>query len=370
MKKPDDPDNLSILFDRARMKFAREMRGITRVQLCQDVGSITPAAISQFENGQTRPSLKTINRMAVVLRVPSRFFCAPLRPQDSTDPVAFFRSIRSTSPRDRLQALAYTRLARELADALDPHVVLPAVDVPRLPLDPAQTGPDQIERTACRVRADWGIGTGPVRDVTRLLESKGVTVIRCPLGIRKMWAFAVDFPDRPVIFADPAQTCRDRDRLDLTHELGHLVMHQGVDKPADKTAENEAEQFAAAFLMPADGIKDVLPTTLDWPRLLQLKTEWGVPIAALLTRAKTLGVMDDGTHAKGWKTLSARGWNRDEPGYPAKPEPPVLFQRSAKLLPEIGTTLQDVLRDAGLPEHDVRIIMGPGRDDQRPRVRI
>ncbi|GAA3688320.1 hypothetical protein GCM10022267_88860 [Lentzea roselyniae] len=84
---------------------------------------------------------------------------------------------------------------------------------------------------------------------------------------------------------------RDRSRFDAAHELGHLVL-RGADGPiADKATESQANEFAAAFLMPAEDIAHELPARLDWPALLRLKAKWHVSLAALLVRAKTLGVM-------------------------------------------------------------------------------
>jgi Zn-dependent peptidase ImmA (M78 family)/transcriptional regulator with XRE-family HTH domain len=357
-------EDLSILFDRSRMKIAREMRGITRVQLSRDMGSITPAAIGQFEKGYTRPASRTVERMAVALRVPPHFLSVPLRPQDTDEPVAFFRSIRSTSPGDRAQAVAYAHLAREFAFELERHVVLPHVAVPRGPLgDTADR--HEVEQVAAQVRAAWGVGPGPVTNMVRLLESKGVAVIRCRIPVGKMWSFAVAFRDRPVVFADPHQDRCDIDRRDMAHELGHLVMH---DAPG-KTADIQADQFAAAFLMPADDITGDLPSGLDWPHLVRMKAKWGVSLAALLTRAHTLGVMDDTIYSRGWRALSTRGWTHNEPSDLGSPERPVMFHRAAGLLGSTGVTLDDVLHKGGLPGPDIRIVMGDG-PDPRPHVRI
>lgn len=75
-----DPGDIAALFDRARLRMARELRGLTQVQLAREVGSVTAASISQFENGHTKPATSTLLRLAVVLRVPPSFFAAPVRP--------------------------------------------------------------------------------------------------------------------------------------------------------------------------------------------------------------------------------------------------------------------------------------------------
>jgi Zn-dependent peptidase ImmA (M78 family) len=67
---------------------------------------------------------------------------------------------------------------------------------------------------------------------------------------------------------------------------------------------------SAAFLMPADQIRDDLPETVEWPKLFDIKRPWPVSLAALLMRAKTRGRMSDATYLTAIKAASARGWRR------------------------------------------------------------
>ena len=105
---------------------------------------------------------------------------------------------------------------------------------------------------------------GPIADVVELLESHGVVVIRLPLDSADVDAFSLPFPDHPVVVLGSDKTDRARSRFDGAHELGHLVMH-GEQIWGIKEVETQAHQFAAAFLMPANEIRDQLPTTVDWP---------------------------------------------------------------------------------------------------------
>lgn len=371
MNQPQlDPGDIAALFDRARLRLARELRGLTQVQLAREVGSVTAASVSQFENGHTKPAAATLRRLAVALRVPPAFFAAPARPPAQTQIEGFFRSLRSTTPRDRQQALAYVHLARELAFELEKHVVLPDLNLPRVPVGEGQPLQQvDIEQAATQVRAHWNVPAGPVDDVVRLLEMNGILVIRFRVSMDKVDAFCVDFPDRPVVALGADKGLRDRSRFDAAHELGHLVLHGSSGQVAEKTTESQAHAFAAAFLMPADDIRGELPNGLDWPVFLRLKTKWHVSLAALLVRAKTLGVMSEQTYAQGWKALSARGWRKVEPGSLGNPEVPVLLQRAVELIETTGLSFNDFITRSGLPEPDVRTLLG--RDiTARPRVQL
>jgi Zn-dependent peptidase ImmA (M78 family)/transcriptional regulator with XRE-family HTH domain len=363
-----DPGDIAALFDRARLRMARELRGLTQVQLAREVGSVTAASVSQFENGHTRPATSTLLRLAVALRVPPTFFAAPARTPAQARVNGFFRSLRSTSPGDRQQALAYVHLTRELALELEKYVAFPELNLPRVPIDerqPLQTA--DIEQAAAQVRDHWDVPPGPVQDVVRLLEKNGIVVVRFRVSIEKVDAFCVDFPDRPVVALGADKGLRDRSRFDAAHELGHLVLHGITGQMGDKVTEGQANEFAAAFLMPANDIRSELPDRLDWPSFLRLKAKWHVSLAALLVRAKRLGIMSEHTYAQGWKALSARGWRKVEPGPLGNPEVPVLLQRAVELLETTGISFADFISRSGLPEGDVRTLLS--RDiSERPRV--
>lgn len=363
------PPDVAALFDRRRLRLARELRGLTQVELAREVGSITAASLSQFENGHARPSAATLTRLSVALQVPLAFFAASARIPSRSPVGGFFRSLRSTAPRDRQQALAYVQLARELTLELERFVALPDLDIPRFPIESgAQPKAGEIEEAAARVRGHWNLPRGPVDNAIRVLEGNGVIVIRFRVGIEKVDAFCVDFHDRPVVVLGADKDVRDRSRFDAAHELGHLVMHSGAEA-GDRTAERQANEFAAAFLMPADDIRAELPSQADWRQLVDLKAKWHVSIAALLVRAKTLDVMDERTYTQAWKSLSARGWRKQEPGSLGSPEVPTLMTRALKLANEVGLTFDDLLARTGLPEQDVRLLLDQNRDS-RPRVQI
>ena len=129
-----DASDIAALFDRTRLRMARELRGYNQVELAREVGSVTAASLSQFENGHARPAAPTLRRLSVALRVPLTFFAAPARPVPTEAVNGFFRSLRSTAPRDRHRALAYVQLAHELILELEKFVRLPEVDLPRADL--------------------------------------------------------------------------------------------------------------------------------------------------------------------------------------------------------------------------------------------
>jgi Zn-dependent peptidase ImmA (M78 family) len=213
---------------------------------------------------------------------------------------------------DRRRARAVAHVAHDLAIAATAAGRFPSLDVPKIPTTALDAPIEDIEAIAHRVRSSWGLSRGPIENVVQLLESHGVVVTRLPLDSADVDAFSLPFPDHPVVVLGADKSDRARSRFDGTHELGHLVMH-GEQIWGIKEVETQAHKFAAAFLMPANEIRDQLPNTVDWPRLFGLKQQWQVSLAALLMRARTLGRMNERTYLTAVKTLSARGWRRREP---------------------------------------------------------
>jgi Zn-dependent peptidase ImmA (M78 family)/transcriptional regulator with XRE-family HTH domain len=303
-------------FERARMRVARELAGLSQAQLADKVG-LSPAAISQFEGGAARPNKDTIANMSTALKLPIGFFGQPLT--DTHE--GFFRSLRRTAVADRRRARAVAHIAHDLVVHAAEAGRFPVGDIPRVPVSGLDADVDEIERVAGQVRATWQLPAGPINNVVDLLEAHGVVVIRLPLDSTDVDAFSLPFHDHPVVVLGTDKNDRARSRFDAAHELGHLVLH-GEQIWGVKPVEDQAHRFAAALLMPADEIEHQLPSTVDWPRLFELKRHWQVSLAAILMRARTLRRMNENTYLTAIKAASARGWRRVEPVPLGRPEQP------------------------------------------------
>lgn len=360
---------VAVLFDRHRLRLARELRGLSQVDLAREVGSVRAASLSQFEQGHAKPAATTLYRLAVALQVPVTFFATPTRPDRAGTNNGFFRSLRSTPPRERQRALARAELVREIVREIETIVRLPELDVPRSRARVSENaGIEDIEQIAAETRQRWSIPAGPVDDMVLQLERHGIVTTRFDVGHAKIDAFSVPFQDRPIVVLGADKNIRDRSRFDAAHELAHLVLH-GEDQAGAKIIETQANQFAAAFLMPAKDIKDQLPSKADWNHLVRLKAHWHVSIAALLKRASTLKVMSEQTYIQALKTMSVRGWRQTEPGDLGRPEQPILLRRAVEASQSVGVSLSDLARRAGLPENEVYVLVGVEADD-RPMVEL
>jgi Zn-dependent peptidase ImmA (M78 family)/DNA-binding XRE family transcriptional regulator len=319
------------LFDGERLRQARLFHGWRKVDLAQAIG-VTPAVISQYEQGRTHPSAATLAAMSLRLGFPPDFF-EQGRPMVRVDGgQAHFRRLRSTSKLNRDRLVVRLELLAEVVQRVEGHVRLPAVAIPVIPveLDDEDAAP---ERAAAEVRRLWELGDGPIDNVVRLLEAKGIFIIRPKLDTAGIDAFSTWAGGRPVIVLGSDKDDAARSRFDVAHELGHLVMHHDAE-PGRQAVERQAHRFAAAFLMPAGAISHELPTRMNWPAYLRLKKRWRVSLQALLYRARTLGVLGPDGYQRAQAQLSARWGRVREPGEIGPPEQPMVLERAMELMSE------------------------------------
>jgi len=348
---------VAALFDGARLTLARHLAGLRKSDLATRVDK-SPTAVAAWESGAKRPTAATVAQLALSLSVEPGFFA--VRPDDiaALSSTPHFRSLRSTSQLARDQAFAYGQLAVDIATSLEKHVEFPEVDLPGLPVTVEDAVGDGPEQAARLVRERWGMGDGPVGHLVRLIEHHGVLVVFSTLQAASVDAYSFSSQVRPVVVLNPIKRDYYRQRLDVAHELGHLIMHADAE-PGGRVVEEQAYQFASELLMPAAEMRDLLPSTMGgnvWFTLAKLKEHWGVSIQALLFRARRLGRLSDVSYRNAMTTISTRGWRRDEPGLVTAIEQPSLLPRALELLDQEGIDESALIAQCRVPADLFRIV--------------
>lgn len=210
----------------------------------------------------------------------------------------------------RIESL--THLSRVSVEGLLHGIELaPEVGLERLDIDAYGGDPAAVARA---LRVAWRVPSGPIQDVLKLLEAVGIVIVIRPLGTRAQDAVSTwpHGPGKPPIMVLNDHLDPDRQRFTTCHEAGHLVMHT---LPSENQ-EAEADQFAAELLMPANDIRHSLVglTTRDFPKLLELKAQWGVSVAALIRRARDLATITECQYREFQIKLRRLGWHEKEPG--------------------------------------------------------
>lgn len=369
----EHPDSVAAPARPERIRLARELRGWTQREVVQRMGGrISAPALSQIEAGKLRAAEDTLDGLATALEVPPTFFSAQW-PTDGR-PATFFRDLRSTSVRERRQAAARTQLLADFTSALEQHVRFPEVSVPPIPVARGASS-DEIESIAMRVRDGWDLGREPIAHVVRTLERRGIAVARLRTGSTAVDAFSTPDGRRPlVLLTDDKVDNYVRSRLDASHELGHLVMHRDAE-PGSKEVERQAQEFGSCFLLPSECALEELPSRLDaagWSRLAEMKRIWGISIAALLFRARSLRVISQDAYQSAMRYMSARGWRKQEPGdhEMGAPEAPLLLERAVRRAEfELGIPIDEIAQSAHLPIADLRGLL-EAAVDSRPTIEL
>ena len=318
-------------FNPKRMDIARWRRGLSKGALAAAL-DISPRMITAYERGEKAPSEERLDLLASVLDFPREFFLASdleMLPVDASS----FRAATRMTARQRDRALASGTLAVALSDWIEERFDLPAVAVPTYQgVDP--------ETAADAVRAEWGLGSRPVANMLHLLEAHGVRVFSLVEECRHMDAFSFWRDARPYALANTMKSA-ERRRMDLAHELGHLVLHwRGGAR--GRSAESEADQFGSAFLMPAGSVFADAPgrnpsaDDLSWA-----KKRWGVSVAALAYRMHTLKLISDWHYRSLFIEIGKRGWRLREPNE-ARPEISSLLDSVFRLWRERGESVSGV----------------------------
>lgn len=324
----------SRLFDGRRLTLARQLVGLRKNALAAKIDK-SPTAVAAYENNSKRPAPATVAQLCLTLGVnPSFFLPGPHQPAGANT-TPHFRSLRSTTQLARDQAFAYGMIAGDVGAALERHVEFPEPNVPRLSVDVDDEVSSLPEEAAQLLRKQWEIKAGPVGHLVRLAENNGVVVVFSPTQTAAVDAYSFDDGYRPTIVLNPAKEDYYRQRFDVAHEIGHLVMHVDAE-PGSKVVENQAHRFAAELLLPANEVRDVLPSKADWRVLARLKETYGVSLQALLYRSRSLGVMSDVTYRNAIAYLSSKGWRRREPGEMPAVEQPSLYPRAVEILSSVG----------------------------------
>jgi len=293
-------------FDGERLRLARVARCLTLDQLGSKVGA-TRQYLNQLEQGSKTPTPEMTEALAAALGVTNRFFSLPIR--DTVQPEqCHFRKQRTTPVSVVSQVLARGTLLDSFVQRLDQELHLPAVSFPDISVSSAV----EIEEAAEQARSHWGLGTGPISNMVRVVENAGAVVSFFDGVSDRVDALSID-RQRPMIIRSEAKPAACRLRFDLAHECGHLVMHKGIET-GDKATEDQANRFASAFLLPRSSFIHEFPRNrfLNWNEIFQLKLRWKVSAAAIIRRAYDLRMISADQYRTGYIHLSKTGQKKAE----------------------------------------------------------
>ena len=304
------------------MKRFRLARGMSLRNLEAAInGLVSSQTLSKYERGKLQPTATTLNQIAAALGVKSaQLWGAP--PCD-VEWIAFRK-------RARLGKREQERIQSFVAEEFEKRVQLQeqiyegnALEFPVLSV-PVRNLAD-AEAAALVLRNTLNLGIDPIANLIGVLEDHYIHIIEVDAneafdGISAI-ARDIDGNVLAAAIATRSGLPGDRQRLNITHELGHLILElcENIDP------EKAAFRFGAAFLAPAEQLhRDVgeKRSRIEKNELFYLKKRYGMSIQAILFRLRDLGIITDAYYKQWCIQINKFGWKKHEPIEmpPEKPE--------------------------------------------------
>ncbi|HYO53459.1 XRE family transcriptional regulator [Archangium sp.] len=339
------------------LRVARNFNGMTLTELARLV-SVSHAMIHHLEAGARKPGPDLDAALAQALGFETDFFYLPL-PEEFHEEQCQFRG-RPMPASLKTRVLAHGTLFGSFVRFLEKRVKLPPVAIPEESAGDKET----IERAAENCRRRLGIGLDrPALSICRVLENWGAVVTRFEGSTEKSDALRVDAfsraGGRPVVVLNTDKGSTSRSRWDMSHELGHLVMHPGI-PPGDPLLETQADQFASAFLLPRVGfLREFHPQKrLNWDTVWGLKHRWKASGASIVRRAYDFGLIDAIEYRRAWKHYMYKGWHKGEPYEPDDEAPELVPQALEFLRSRKGISTLDMAKTLGWRAETFERIVG------------
>ena len=294
----------------ARLALARAFQHVTLTTLAESV-SASFGLLGHYEKGlRKNPRPDLVAALGSALKVQPTFFFEPLHELWRENECSFRR--RAATPenikrRARAHGTLIDLVLRELTTmARFPKYAVPSIDA---------RDTDSIDQAADQCRQAWGLGYGPILHVGRVAERHGVILIQHLRHADKIDAFSRR-GTHSVIVLNTSRTSTSRWIFDVAHELGHFVLHEGVET-GSKNTENQANLFGSALLLPRKTFgREFLAKPFSWGHVFDLKKRWTASASAIIQRAYRLSLIDPILYRRCYQYMSVKGWLKKEPHEP------------------------------------------------------
>ncbi len=335
-----------------RIKQARVSRGYSMGELADLLG-VTRSAVSQYELGTICPSDFIVGQMSTILKYPLAFFSKKMPETNNSNSAVYFRSRRTTAQKAKNAAKEKISIFREINYYLSSFVDFPELNLPAIDyeLSPDPLPLDTIESYAQMIRKYWNLGSGPIDNLTAVLQRNGIMISVMDLNEKKIDAFSVWYDGIPYIFISKDKYSNARLRFDLAHELAHLLLHannytqEDIEKKViSEKLEEEADKFAGCLLLPKDTFsRDIYSSSIN--HFIQLKKKWKASLGAMIYRCSDLKLLTENQvkYLKDQMTYS-RYWHNEPLDDIVPLETPVAHRQAFELLLENNiVTVNDII---------------------------
>ncbi|WP_280553112.1 XRE family transcriptional regulator [Halomonas sp. 25-S5] len=345
-----------------RIRRARTLKGMSLQQLADAMGDITKQALSKFEQGKDVPNSTRLLQLSDAMGISAEFFFR----RDSVElgEVDFRKhSAFGKKQQDAVKEQVREHLERYLVAEQLFASEAPIHDFAYCRKSYQVNDIEDIEPAAEQLREEWELGLNPISNLTEALEERGIKVVGLAAHEKFDGLCALVNGGGDAVIVSNLERPGERQRFNLAHELGHLVLEIPNEVHGTRDEENWCHRFAGAFLFPAKQVKEVFGQNRKHVLLeefLLAKQEWGISIQAILRRLYDLGIVGPSFYRQTAKRWSIKGFRRNEPGplssesscrlrqlvYRALAEELITPSRAAELLDTSLSEIEVIMRNS------------------------
>lgn len=299
-----------------RLKLARSAAGLSLRGLATRIGNrVSAQQIGKYERDEDVPGSGVLIALSHALGVSLDYLVGD---QEMVLEGVEFRKKQITSKKEQAQIQAKALHLIERYLMVEEILGLPSAewDKPReAPFPVRQIG--DADRAAQYLREHWNLGIDPIPNLVELLEERGikVLVVDSKENIDGLAAQVRRSRGEPVpVIVIRSGVHGERQRFNLAHELGHMMMEVQDD---EKFREKAAHRFAGAFLMPAEALWSNVGrhrSSIGWSELFALKQVFGASVQAIAYRCGDLGIFPPSLSQRLFREFSRLGF-RSAPDY-------------------------------------------------------
>ena len=317
-----------------RLKQLRHARGLSLDALAAAMGGIvTKQALSKYEQGKAFPSPVVLNKLAETLHTKAARLWS--KPAVHVQFIAY-RKMSGLPKKEHARVEGLVR--HTLEERIRLQDLTQDFDGSDLPVHAYRVDRlEAAEHAADALRQKWSLGYDPIASVVGVLESHSIHVLHIDVHQKFDGIAAVAYDEAKQVAGVAVVTHRgvagERQRLNLTHELGHVVLN--ISRKVDE--EKAAFRFGAAFLAPATLMYREAGTKRAYimlEELLLLKRRFGMSLQALLYRLRDLKIITESYYKQWCVDINRLGWRKQEPEELPPEQPQWLRQHVLRALAE------------------------------------
>jgi Zn-dependent peptidase ImmA (M78 family)/transcriptional regulator with XRE-family HTH domain len=296
-----------------RLKQLRLSRGLSLDNLSVKMGRlVTKQSLSKYEIGKTYPSPTVLNKLASALGVKSAYLLS--EPKINVEFIAYRKgSGLGIKEQREIEACVSCSLEERIRlQELTGKLLKSDLPVKEFRIDSIE----KVENTANEMRELWKLGQDPIASLTGVLEDHFVHVLEIDTEKKFDGISALARSDDGNVIAAAVVSrtgiAGERQRLNLAHELGHIVLNVSEDIDEEKVAF----RFGAAFLFPNDVVYREFGTKrafVQQDELLLFKRRFGISLQSIIYRLHDLRIINDSHYKEWWRNINKLEWKKQEP---------------------------------------------------------